>query len=77
MNIYDEKAFALQQLNRETEGTHDRRISSYEVRRSIVASREDIAAIVSYLSSLNEQMQAVRRILVAILILIVVIAIFK
>ena len=75
MNQYDERAATLQKMNRESEGGKAELYDEETVRRSIVYMREDITLIVSYLSSLNQQLVSLRRIawvLVAVVAIVVI-----
>lgn len=62
MSEYDERAGRLQDMNRITEGEKGEQYDEAVVRRSIVYTREDITMVVSYLSSLNQQLATLRRI---------------
>ena len=74
MNEYDDRASRLQQMNRTSEDEKGEQYDEAVVRRSIVYTREDTTMVVSYLSSLNRQLAALRRVawilvaLVAVLI---------
>ena len=74
MSEYDERAATLQRMNRESEGAKAEQYDEEIVRRSIVYTREDITMIVSYMSSLNQQLASLRRIawmLVALLAVLI------
>ena len=74
MNEYDKRAGELQAMNRESEST---KLDVYDisvVNRSIVCTREDMTMVVSYLSSLNQQVHSLRQVqwvLVALLAVLV------
>ena len=75
MNEYDNHAAALQRMNRESEAVKAEKFDEDTVRRSIVYTREDVAMLASYMSSLNSQLASLRRIgwvLVALVALILI-----
>ena len=77
MSEYDERAGRLQQMNRASEEEKGEDYDESAVRRSIVYTREDITLVVSYLSSVNQQLAGLRRIGWAIVVLAAVSVIQK
>ena len=77
MSEYDERAGRLQQMNRTSEEEKGEDYDESVVRRSIVYTREDITLVVSYLSSVNQQLTGLRRIGWAIVVLAAVSVIQK
>ena len=64
------QAMGLQARNRESEGLKAEQYTEDEVNRSVVYTREDIAALVGLIEALNRQTDVSRRILIAILIVL-------
>lgn len=66
MGWWDERAGALQRSVRAEETMDDTEHDDAAVRRSVVHAREDIVLIVSLLSSVNAQLEQVRRLLLIV-----------
>ena len=60
MNKYDDRAVHLQQMTRASESQSDTEYDDTTVGRAAMHTREDIVLLVSYLSSVNEQLVWVR-----------------
>ena len=71
---WDERAAQLQRMGRDGERTKTDTYSDDEVRRAIIYTREDVVLLVSYLSSANEQLVLVARLLMAAVALLAIIA---
>jgi hypothetical protein len=63
---WDRLAFELQRRNRETESAKEDYYTDEHARRAAVYTREDLALVVSYLSSANRQLAQIGTTLVAI-----------
>ena len=74
---YDEKAAQLQAMTRESESAKEEDFTEAQIHRAIVSSREDIILLVSYLSSVNEQLTYIRWLLIVLIGLLGLIIIFK
>lgn len=76
MNKYDHIAGALQESVRSSEGDQVGKVyyEDEQVRLAIVHAREDIVLLVSHLSSANNQLKTIRRLMWAAVILLCVIA---
>ena len=77
MTDFDQKAGQLQAMTRDTESSKEDDYSPEQVRRAVVYTREDVVLIVSYLSSVNEQLMWVRRSLAVLVVLLIAMLMFK
>ena len=69
-NLYDTKAQELQEKVTATEALNTANRS--QLHRAIVHTRQDVVLMVSYLSSLNGQVATIRRLLWAILVVLLI-----
>jgi len=74
MQWWNEKAAQLQAMGREADTGQIDTYTADEVRRAIIYTRQDVVLLASYLSSANEQLWVIARLLMAIIALLVVIA---
>lgn len=74
---YDEKAAHLQAVTRESESVKEEDFTEEQIRRAIVYSREDLILLVSYVSSVNQQLTYIRWLLTVLIGLLALVIIFK
>ncbi|MDD5461121.1 MAG: hypothetical protein PHG00_05755 [Methylococcales bacterium] len=77
MNEYDKKAGQLQSMTRNDERSSAQEYDPVQVRQAVVHGREDIVLMVSYLSSVNEQLTSIRRLLFILVALLTALLIWK
>ena len=70
MSEYDKKAGQLQSMTRNYERSSAQEYNPVQVRQAVVHGREDIVLLVSYLSSANEQLTSIRRLLLILVVLL-------
>ncbi len=75
VNHYDDRAATLQGMNRESQASKAEVCDEDAARRAIDYTREDTTMVVSYLSSLNEQIYSLRRTLWIIVALVAILII--
>lgn len=72
MTQYDDRAAHLQQMTRESERQKAESYEQADANRAAVYTREDLVLIASHISSVNEQLAWVRRLLAAVVVLLIV-----
>jgi hypothetical protein len=70
MSKYDKKAGHLQEMVRDHEFSSEQEYDAAQVRQAVVHGREDIVLIVSHLSTANNQLASIRRLLIILIVLI-------
>jgi hypothetical protein len=77
LSKYDKEAGSLQSKVRASEVESEVYYDENRVKKAIVHGREDIVLMVSYLSSVNEQLGEIRKLLWGLAALLAIIVIYK